>query len=116
MSRKQSPEAKRRSKRYGRLLSALFFGSWFFIAGLIGYDLNTLAAVRWRPTPVLSEVAIGGVLLLLAVYWYRHLDDPRLAARRPAPPKIVGRGKSAGAERSQRLRQPSEPGEHSTRM
>jgi hypothetical protein len=116
MSPKQSREEKRRSKRYGTLFSALLFGSWFFIAGLIGYDLNTFAAVRWRPTPILSEVAIGGVLLLLAVYCYRRLDDPRLTPRRPADPKIVGRGKSAGAERSRRSRQPSDPGEHSTRM
>ena len=105
MSPQDSREAQRRSRRYGRLFSALVFGSFFLIAGLIGYDLDTFAAVKWRETPVLSEVVMGGALLLLAAYWSRRLDDPRLNVRREMPgPRIVGRGRSSGAERRRRLR------------
>ena len=99
---KQTSEAKRRSKAYGRMFSAFFVGGIFFVAGLIGYRLDVrLASSRWTNAPLLGEIGVGLGLLLLGVFWYRRLPD-RYSIRRPIerPIRNVGVGRSAGAEKS----------------
>jgi hypothetical protein len=51
-------------------------------------------------------VALGAGLVVLGLFWYHRLADPRLDIVRRHPPGIrnVGAGKSAGALRTDRNR------------
>jgi hypothetical protein len=91
------------------MFSALVFGSLFLVSGLIGIraDRNFLTGrLRWEDSPILSQVALGAGLIMLGLFWYHRLADPRLNVFRRHPPKIrhVGAGKSAGAMRTDRNR------------
>jgi hypothetical protein len=85
------------------------FGSFFLVSGLIGFrpSKNLLSGtLRWEDSPILSEVALGVGLILLGLFWYHRLDDPRLNIFRRHLPRIrnAGAGKSAGALRANRNR------------
>jgi hypothetical protein len=110
MRNTRSREQKDRSKRYNRMFSALFFGTVFLIAGLIGFDLSKrnsfFAETRWADGAIPSQVAIGLGLVALGIYWSRRLDDPRirLTARRTPSIRGVGSGRSKGAALADRRR------------
>jgi hypothetical protein len=97
---RRSSETKRRSNAYGRMFSAFAFGMFHFVAGLIGYHLDTFATTRWSPTPILWQVALGAGFLALGVFYYRRLPEHDWLRRHVAHPmRSVGAGRSAGAER-----------------
>jgi hypothetical protein len=114
MATLSSRELKERSNRYSKVISALVLGSFFLISRLIGVkpdqglvhaptgvpDVSRVTGTpRWEDPSILSQVALGAGLLVLAVWWYHRLADPRLNVfrRRPPPVKHVGAGKSRGA-------------------
>ena len=110
----RSREEKRRSNRYGRMFSALFFGMLFVVSGLAGYRLDKspmTSDTRWADGPILSHIAMGLGMLALGIYWSRRLDDPRLNVASPAPRTIknAGAGRSRGAAMKTRLRLEREP-------
>jgi len=106
----RSREEKWRSKRYGRMFSALFFGLLFLVAGLAGFRLDKktpfTSETRWTDRPILWQIGMGLGMLALGIYWSRRLDDPRLhiAARAPRIIKNAGAGRSRGAAMKTRLR------------
>jgi hypothetical protein len=108
MNGRRSREAKQRSQRYGRMFTMLFFGIFFFAAGVMGLSLSKAAGgPKWTGRPVLSQIAVGIGMLALGVYWSRRLDDPRLRTHRSTPLlKHVGRGRSEGAKRQRDELQP----------
>ena len=112
---RRSREEKRRSTRYGRMFSALFFGMLFVISGLAGFRLDKkvplTSETRWADGPILSQTAMGLGMLALGVYWSRRLDDPRLniASRAPRIIRNAGAGRSSGAAMKTRLRLEREP-------
>ena len=98
----RSREEKRRSKRYGRMFSALFFGMLFSVSGLAGFRLDKrpmTSDTRWADGPIWSHIVMGLAMLALGVYWSRRLDDPRLhvLSRGRPPMRNAGAGRSKGA-------------------
>ena len=95
------PEAKRRSKRYGRMFTGLIFGLVFFVTGTAGLSLSRAdGGPKWVGRPVLWQVAVGLGMMALGIYWSRRLDDPRLQVHAgPRREKHVGTGRSPGAAR-----------------
>jgi hypothetical protein len=109
MAATRSREEKRRSNRYGRMFSALFFGLVLLVSGLAGYRLNKTpltSDARWAGGPILSQIGAGVGLLALGIYWSRRLNDPRLNlfSRAPRTVKSVGAGQSSGAAMKRRPR------------
>ena len=97
-SRKPRPE-------YSRMFSALIFGGWIFISGLIGYDIRGMRGFfrggRWVDPPVWGQLAVGAALVALGIYFSRHLPHSTWIRERVAPriTRHIGRGRSAGASR-----------------
>lgn len=62
---------------YQRVFSVGFGGLLFFIAGLIGWDLEHshgwFAGTKWVDRPVWWQLGLGAGLLLLAGFWARRV-------------------------------------------
>jgi hypothetical protein len=69
--------------QYQRVFSTGFAGLLFFVAGLIGWDLQYshgwFQGTKWVDGPIWWQVGIGFALLMLAGYWARRVPP------RPAP-------------------------------
>jgi hypothetical protein len=66
--------------QYRRVFSAGFAGLLFFVSGIIGWDLSHshgwFRGTRWADGPIWWQIALGAILLLLAVFWARRVPPP----------------------------------------
>lgn len=69
--------------QYQRVFSVGFAGLLFFVAGLTGWDLRYshgwFQGTKWVDGAVWWQVAVGGGLLVLAVFFARRLPLPSSA-------------------------------------
>jgi len=77
MARQRRAWPGRPGWQYHRVFSFGFGGLLFFVAGLIGWDLNYsrgwFEATTWTDAPIWWQVALGTALLLLAGFWARRV-------------------------------------------
>src|SRR5215208_5232791 len=92
---------KRPHRAYSALFSATALGTFFVVAGVIGYDTRRVRGfrgTRWTGSIVLWEVAVGAVLLAIAVILFRRLQASQWVSVGPAVRrrvKWVGQGRSS---------------------
>jgi len=93
------------------MFSAFAAGICLVVTGFIGLDVSNLRGnfqgTRWVEGQVWWQIALGSGLLLLGVFFSRHLGGPRwMSVSVPRVPAIkdVGAGKSAGAAKGRERR------------
>ena len=73
------PVGGRPGHAYQRVISAVIFGLFFFVSGLIGWDLSSshewFQGTKWVAGPVWWQVGLGAGLLLLAGFWVRRVPS-----------------------------------------
>lgn len=117
MSSVDTRRARRPSREYSAVFSALAFGAALLVTGVIGLDVSNLNGLargtRWVSGPIWLQIGWGLGLLALGAYGARRLSAPRWAADRAARERMmknVGAGKSSGAVRAEDVpRLTSEP-------
>jgi hypothetical protein len=71
------PAPGRPDAAYQRVISAAIVGLLLFVSGLVGWDLSHshgwFQGTRWVEGPVWWQIVVGGVLLLLAGFWFRRV-------------------------------------------
>jgi hypothetical protein len=92
------------------MFSALGAGAYLFITGVIGLDISyqrgMFQGTRWVDGPVWWQIALGGGLLLLGVFFSRRLPSrwTPIPVPRARVIKDVGAGRSPAAARGEQRR------------
>jgi hypothetical protein len=63
------------------MFSALAFGGFLLVTGVIGLDVSQLRGLfdgtTWVDGPIWWQIALGFGLILLGVHWFRRIAGPR---------------------------------------